>query len=260
VIIHRPALFQKRPACVLLDLDHTLYDYPSCNAAGMNAAVALAHERLNIPASELLHAFDQARTELKARLGAQAASHSRLLYFQGMVERAGLASQPALALQLDQAFWRAYLEEARLFDQAHAFLNDLRLLAIPVIVVTDQLAQIQIRKLVALGLDGLVGGLVTSEETGQDKPAAVNFQLALAKAAKTTTGDPVWMIGDDPVRDLAGAKQAIGAVTLHRTLAGRPVIASEAIDAAFHGFADLRTLLAGLGSPETFAARIGAAL
>jgi FMN phosphatase YigB (HAD superfamily) len=259
VILHRPALFQKRPACVLIDLDHTLYDYPSCNAAGMNAAIVLAHERLNIPAGDLLQAFAQARSGLKARLGPQAASHSRLLYFQGMIERAGVAGHSALALQLDQAFWRAYLNEARLFDQADAFLNDLHILDIPIVIVTDQLAQMQMRKLVALGLDSLIDGLVTSEETGQDKPAAINFELALTKAGKTTDG-PVWMIGDDSVRDLAGAKLAIGAVTLHRTPAGQPAVESEAIDATFHSFVDLRTVLAGLGSSATFAAKIGAAL
>lgn len=246
MILYRPALFQTRPACVLLDLDHTLYDYPSCNAAGMSAAIALAHERLNIPVDVLQDGFAQARNALKDRLGPRAASHSRLLYFQGMIERAGFARQAALALQLDEAFWRAYLDQARLFDQADDFLNDLRVMGIPSIIVTDQVAQIQMRKLIALGLDFLINGLVTSEETGQDKPAAVNFELALAKIGGAKADGPVWMIGDDLVRDLAGAKQAIGAVTLQRTPASQPIVEGDAVDAAFESFVDLRSLLAGL--------------
>ena len=137
MIIKRPKAFETRPACVLLDLDNTLYAYKVCNSAGMDAARALAQQTLNLAPADFDACFASARTELKARLGATAASHSRLLYFQRTIERAGFGSQPFVVLQLEQAFWRAYLGAARLHAGVLDFLDDLRIAGVPSVIVTD---------------------------------------------------------------------------------------------------------------------------
>lgn len=239
--IHNPAAFAERPAAVLLDLDNTLYDYAPCNAAGMAAATALAGDLLGIAAGDFARCFADARTELKARLGPVAASHSRLLYFQRTIERAGFASQPFATLQLEQAFWRAYLDAAVLFPGALEFLDDLRIAGVPAVIVTDLTAQIQLRKMILLGLDRVVDWIVTSEESGADKPAAAGFELALAKLGGVE--GPVWFIGDSVDGDMAGAREALGAVTLHKS--ARAVEGSQ-VDAIFDDFASLRRLFAGL--------------
>ena len=164
--IYKAEAFREPPNCVLLDLDNTLYDYAPCNGAGMAAARALAQKLLSIAAADFDGCFADARLEIKARLGATGASHNRLLYFQRTLERAGFSSQPFASLQLEQAYWRAYLDSAVLFEQVHEFLDDLRIAAVPVVVVTDLTAQIQLRKLTVLGLDSLIDWIVTSEESG----------------------------------------------------------------------------------------------
>lgn len=240
MIIKRTKAFMQRPACVLLDLDNTLYAYKPCNAAGMDAARSLAQQTLNLAPVDFDACFASARTELKARLGATAASHSRLLYFQRTVERAGFGSQPFVVLQLEQAFWRAYLGAAKLHPGVLEFLDDLRIAGVPSVVVTDLTAQIQMRKIILLGLDKYVEWIVTSEETGADKPAASGFELALAKLGGVE--GPVWFIGDDPECDLGGAKAALGAVTLQKVEDGTP--AAPQADAAFSDFGKLRKLFA----------------
>lgn len=240
MIIKRPTAFQQRPACVLLDLDNTLYAYAPCNAAGMEAARALAQRTLNLAPADFDICFSSARTELKARLGKTAASHSRLLYFQRTVERAGFGSQPFVALQLEQAFWRAYLGAAKLYPAVLEFLDDLRIAGVPSVIVTDLTAQIQMRKMTLLGLDKCVEWIVTSEEVGVDKPAATGFELALAKLGGIEGS--VWFIGDDPVADLGGARDAVGAVTLQKIETGGKAAAGA--DAAFSDFARLRKLFA----------------
>ena len=240
MIIKQPKAFAVRPACVLLDLDNTLYDYKVCNDAGMSAARALAQQALNLSPADFDTCFASARTELKARLGPTGASHSRLLYFQRTVERAGFGSQPFVVLQLEQAFWRAYLGAARLHPGVLDFLDDLRIAGVPSVIVTDLTAQIQMRKMILLGLDKYVEWLVTSEETGADKPAAIGFEIALAKLGGVE--GPVWFIGDDPDADLAGAKSALNAVTLQKTDNDRA--ASPQADAAFSDFGKLRKLFA----------------
>ena len=240
-------LFDQRPACVLLDLDNTLYAYAPCHAAGTAAAMALAEASLNLKPDDFTRCFADARTEIKARLGDQAASHHRLLYFQRMLERAGLASRPLEALQLEQAYWRAYLDVAVLFPDVIDFLDDLRLAQIPVVIVTDLTAEIQLRKLIALELDQRIDFIVTSEESGHDKPHPASFELALAKLGGVE--GTIWMIGDNHGCDLVGAKQTIGAVTLHYRH-GDAAAAPEgcaSTDAYFDQFGELSRLLQRLG-------------
>mgnify|MGYP000978832160 FL=1 len=241
IIVH-PEAFARRPSCVLLDFDNTLYSYETCNLAGMKAAATLAQRLLNLAPVDFDQCFRDARTEVKTRLGATAASHNRLLYFQRTIERAGFTSQPAAALQLGQAFWRAYMDAMELYPDALAFLNDLRIAGVPAVIVTDLTAQIQMRKLVLLGLDRVVDWIVTSEEAGGDKPDPRAFELALAKFGGVE-GD-IWCIGDSVENDLVGARQAVGAITLYK-VEGKPTRpASDAVDAVFANFADVRQLFA----------------
>ncbi|MGL4542431.1 MAG: HAD family hydrolase [Polymorphobacter sp.] len=235
--------FTTRPTAVLLDLDNTLYDYAPCNAAGMAAAATLAASLYGLSAADFGQCFADARVEIKARLGATAAAHSRLLYFQRTIERAGFASQPFAVLQIEQAFWRAYLDTAVLFPHVLDFLDDLRIAAVPAVIVTDLTAQIQLRKLILLGIDRMVDWLVTSEECGADKPSPLCFELALAKLGGVE--GPVWCIGDSIDADMVGAKNAVGAVTLLRS--GDAAARSHpAVDATFSAFADVRQLFARL--------------
>jgi len=237
--------FTRKPSCVLVDLDNTLFEYQPCNAAGMDAAKALTQKLLNFGSQDFDRCFADARSELKARLGPIGSSHSRLLYFQRMVERAGFGSQPLVMLQLEQAYWRAYLDASKLFDHAMDFLDDLRIAGIPAVIVTDLTTQIQLRKLIILGLDRVVDWIVTSEESGADKPAPNSFELALAKVGGVE-GD-VWMVGDDYRCDLFGAKSAVGAITLQKLHKGvAPPAREHDIDAAFNSFAEIRHLLTSL--------------
>lgn len=243
--IYNKAAFATAPSCVLLDLDNTLYDYASCNTAGMNAARGLAQQLLNISSTDFDRCFADARVQVKARLGSTGAAHSRLLYFQRLLERAGFASQPFVGLQLEQAFWRAYLDAAVLFQSVQEFLDDLRIGGIPTVIVSDLTAQIQFRKLILLGLDRLVDWIVTSEESGRDKPDPASFELALAKVGGVE--GPVWMIGDDIRCDLLGARHAIGALTLQKLCPrARPAEGAHEADAVFESFHEVRKMLRGV--------------
>jgi len=71
------------------------------------------------------------------------------------------------------------------------------------------------------------------------------FELAVKKVRPK--GDVVWMIGDSAERDVAGARVAVGAMTIQKLHAG--VIKGEgdlAPDAAFEHFRELRDLLGKL--------------
>jgi putative hydrolase of the HAD superfamily len=244
MIIRKAERFTQRPQCVLLDLDNTLYSYEPCHRAGMSEVAGLARELLNLPEADFLSHFSRARDQVKGRLGRVASSHSRLLYFQRTVELAGLGSQVGAALQLEQAYWRAFLEVSALNAEASDFLDDLRIARIPVVIVTDLTAQIQFRKMVFWGLDRLVDWIVTSEEAGSEKPAPASYQLAVQKASASENA-VIWMIGDTPA-ELAGAKESVGAVGLLKCDAGAARTVSAEADAVFESFKDLRKCLSAI--------------
>ena len=68
--------------------------------------------------------------------------------------------------------------------------------------ITDLTAQIQFRKMVYFDLDDLFDFVVTSEEAGANKPSAKPFELALKKV--NIDANDIWIIGDDPISDIAG--------------------------------------------------------
>ena len=227
---------------MLFDTDNTLYPYWPAHAAAQNAVREKVAAIFSISPEKFDEAFEEARNQVKARLKNSASSHSRLLYMQRMLEIMGLGSQVLLALDFEQTYWRTFLSNALLFDGVKELLDDVRLLGIPTAIVTDLTAQIQFRKVVYLGLDNYFDYIVTSEEAGFDKPHEAPFHIALEKMRPK--GDCIWMIGDDPVTDIRGAREKINAVTLQKTHEGVQVgTGSNLADASFTHFSELQELL-----------------
>jgi len=241
--------FDRLPDAILFDTDNTLYPYDPAHAAAQNAVREKVAKMFSISHADFDKAFTQARTEVKTRLKHTASSHSRLLYLQRMLEIMGLGSQVLLALDFEQTYWRTFLSNAILFDEVKELLDDLRLLGVPTAIVTDLTAQIQFRKIVYFGLDHYFDYIVTSEEAGFDKPHKAPFQIALEKMRPK--GDCIWMIGDNPVNDIRGAREEINAVTLQKTHDGvEEGVEHCAPDAVFSNFGQLRSLIGQLGAQK----------
>lgn len=241
------SILDHKPECVLLDLDNTFYDYEKAHVPAMKAVQAYAKKHLNIGESIFNRCFNDARDELKARLGKTASSHNRLLYFQRTIEKAGLASQPLSALQMEQAYWGEFFNNAILFAETLEFLDDLRIAGIPSVIVTDLTSQIQLRKILYFGINSYVDWIVTSEEAGSDKPHSSIFHLSLAKIGGVEGA--IWMVGDNPVNDIMGAKKSLKhCYTIQKLHKGISVGKSkyERPDATFKEFSEIRSLLSSI--------------
>ncbi|MES2977760.1 MAG: HAD family hydrolase [Pseudomonadota bacterium] len=251
--IYNPERFIRLPDAFLFDTDNTLYPYEPAHAAAMQAIRQKVSTTFAIAPADFDKAFKEARTQVKTRLEHTASSHSRLLYLQRMLEIMGLGSQVLLALDFEQTYWRTFLSNAVLFQGVKELLDDIRLLGIPTAIVTDLTAQIQFRKVVYFGLDHYFDYIVTSEEAGYDKPHPAPFQIAIEKMRPK--GDCIWMVGDNPVNDIRGARETINAVTLqkvhHDLKAGT---GNCAPDAVFDDFQQLRALIARLAGELRHAA------
>jgi putative hydrolase of the HAD superfamily len=247
--IFEPDRFTCLPNAVLFDTDNTLYPYDPAHSAAHQAVKEKVVSTFSISAKDFETAFYEARRQIKSRLGHTAASHSRLLYLQRMLEIMGLGSQVLLALDFEQTYWRTFLSNATLFEDVKELLDDLRLLGIPTAIVTDLTAQIQFRKVVYFGLDRYFNFIVTSEEAGFDKPHEAPFQIALEKMQPK--GDIIWMIGDNPVNDIRGAREKINATTLQKIHDGVEKGTGENTpNAIFKEFKEVRRLLGQLSKPK----------
>lgn len=245
--IQNPERFTRLPDAILFDTDNTLYPYDPAHAAAMHAVRHKVITTFSITEADFENAFDEARKQVKQRLKHTASSHSRLLYLQRMLEIMGLGSQVLLALDFEQTYWRTFLSNANLFDGVKDVLDDIRLLGIPTAIVTDLTAQIQFRKVVYFGLDHYFDYIVTSEEAGYDKPHEAPFRIAIDKMRPK--GKCIWMIGDNPVNDIQGAREKIEAVTLQKVHQGTDVgTGAGAPDASFNEFEQLRALISKLAA------------
>jgi len=234
-----PHLLLSRPAVVLFDLDNTLYAYDPAHAAGMAATRKKACALVGCTDEAFDQFFDQARREVKVQLVRNGAAHSRLLYFHRMVELFGMKSQPLLALDLEQTYWRTFLGSAKLFPDVKEFLDELRSAGVVTGLITDLTTQIQFRKLIYFGLDHSFDYVVTSEEAGMEKPSSAPYALMRRKLGETK--GTLWMIGDNGETDIAGSREHLAAVTLQKRHVGVKIEGGErAPEIVFDEFAELR--------------------
>lgn len=190
-------------AC-LLDLDNTLYAYEPAHNAALEAAFSLLarHESFAQLSQDAARLYKAARKEIHEELHGQAASHSRILYFQRLLELAS-CSNLSFAGDLETVYWDTFLERIELSEGAENLLRFLRARGIKIAIVTDLTAQIQLRKLRKLGLEPLIDAFVSSEEAGVEKPETRIFHRACKKLAVVV--EDAFVVGDSYERDVMGA-------------------------------------------------------
>lgn len=241
--INNQDILKLKPVAVIFDLDNTLYDYEKAHHASMEAVCTKVVKKLNISESQFFQAFNEAKDQIKRQLGETASSHSRLLYFQRMLEIIGLRSQVLLALDFEQTYWNTFLNTAEIFPDVREFLDDLRIAGIQTALLTDLTAQIQFRKISYWGLDRFFDNIVTSEEVGSEKPEKAGFELTMQKMRNPSNNGVVWMIGDNLEKDIKGAQKALSCYAILRQTKNGSSSSNIIPDAEFSNFADLRGML-----------------
>ncbi|QSW99782.1 HAD family hydrolase [Haloterrigena alkaliphila] len=197
---------------VLFDLDDTLYPYAPCKEAGLEAARTVALDLGYEFDREGFDAFYRSgRREAKRELAGTAATHERFIYFKRALEERTGEPRAGDALALGEAFWEAYLDEMELFPGVRETLETLRENGVAVGIVTNLTTRIQLEKVDRLGLEEHIDLLLTSEETGREKPGSVMFSLALSRL-ESRPSEAV-MVGDNIETDVVGAN-AVGLETV----------------------------------------------
>ena len=185
---------------VFLDLDNTLYSYAPCHAEALKSAFRTYRKYVAILSwKTFCSRYGHARKIIHERLAGQAASHSRLLYFQTLLELSSSRTDPRNTLRLEKSYWDAFLKRMRLKPWVLPFLRFCRKNRKAVLVVTNLTTDIQLRKLRELRLEKFVDYLVSSEEAGIEKPGIGIFRLALKKSG-CRPGEVLMIDDESPAR------------------------------------------------------------
>jgi putative hydrolase of the HAD superfamily len=197
---------------VFFDLDDTLYSYPECNEAGKAAAWGAANDRgYELSRAAFDDLYMEGRREVKRELAGTASAHERFLYFKRALEIHTGTHRSRDALALGEAYWGTYVEEMELFEGVRETLAELQAAGVDVAVVSNLTTRIQMEKIDALGIEEHVDLVLTSEETGREKPASDMFTLPLAKLDRRPS--ETVMVGDAVEADVEGGN-AVGLTTV----------------------------------------------
>lgn len=188
---------------VLVDFDNTLYEYAPCHEAGLKAVYEKYNEKNVISYDDFRMLYSNAQEKVKAMTCCQAASHSRFLYFQKLLEEINGKTCIEDTVEFEEIYWRSFEEKVILRKELVDFLVVCKEKGIKVCLITDLTASVQFRKMMATGVEKLVDFVVTSEESGVEKPDQAIFMLALSKL--DLFPEDVVMIGDDKIKDIDGA-------------------------------------------------------
>lgn len=187
---------------LLLDLDNTVYAYQPAHEAALKACES---EYMNHGfQTAFKDAYLHARNTVHHRLDGQAGMHARLLYFQQLFEDVSGSTRFDLSLKFEELYWQTFMSHMHPDEKVIQLIDFCNNGGIPVCIVTDLTAQIQHRKILKLNLQNQIKFMVSSEESGIEKPAAAIFRLALGKLQMSA--EEVAMLGDSQSKDIAGAE------------------------------------------------------
>ena len=187
---------------VIFDIDGTLYSYLANDKVAVKSLCEFAEKNLAVDKENFLKAYCEGRRIVKERLTDGGSRHSRILFFQTTLELLG--KNPFLYIrEMYECYWSNFLKGMKTFDGATEFIRKLKENGIKIALCTDMTAQIQYRKIHQLGLCDYIDFMVSSEETGLEKPAPIMFELALKKL--NVDAKEAAYFGDSLERDIKGA-------------------------------------------------------
>ena len=189
---------------IFFDLDGTLYSYKEGHSVGLHGAFDYWKTITDDDFEQFYEKYKQSRRNVKRFLKGTVGSHSRVLYFQGMVENDFQSSQPYHIAELTQRYWDTFIDSIEPFEGVETNLCNLLNKGYRLAIITNMDAEIQFRKLHQLNLDNYFTAVITSEEAGEEKPHPHIFLHALDRL-KVKAEDCI-MIGDNWEQDIEVAE------------------------------------------------------
>ena len=190
---------------IVFDLDNTLYDYDAAHALAFQAVTDYAGRTFGLKAEEFAALHKQGDRLLRERIGSVTASiHNRLLRYQVMLEETG---QPVShAPRMAELYWSVFLNVMAPYPGLKECMAELKSCGYTVGIGTNMTAEYQFAKLRRLGILEDMDFIVSSEETGAEKPDRKLFDCCFKKPG-CEAGECLF-VGDSLEKDAKGAQTA----------------------------------------------------
>ena len=191
-----------------------LYLTQASEQSSLHTVLSLMSNQYLVSYDELLRLYNRSRSLVKSNLDKTAASHSRLLYFKSMLETLCSENPCGDSLFYEQNYWDAYLLSMPRSPFLRPIFELLFYNKIKIGIVSDLTTEIQIKKLIQLGVSRYISALVASEEAGKDKPSLAPFSLIDQKLNPSNANLNYLMVGNDLTKDMLASKHALNAQTI----------------------------------------------
>jgi len=189
---------------VLFDLDDTLYDYDLPNKKALDIVHKIISKKIKISKEKFLIKFNQSKKEVRSELNHLPDSHDRIIYFQRFGEKINL--DLVFTLKLYDLYYSTFLKELKPQKSILKTFKEIKNQGIKIVIITNEVVEIQLRKLNQLKLSKYVDYFVASEDAGIDKPNKKIFLYALGKVKLKAS--EVLMVGDSESEDVKGARNS----------------------------------------------------
>lgn len=187
---------------VLFDLDGTLYSFKEGEAYAIGVVADRFEKETGFPHEKFRDENWRLFMKQCETVGPQAGCHSRGVRYQIFCEEHGFPLR--LASPMNDLFWNTFLGVIKPFDGAAETFDAIRARGLKIGIGTNMTADWQLKKLAVLGLIDKVDFVVSSEESGADKPDPKLFALCAEKAGCAPS--ECMFVGDSLEHDVAGAR------------------------------------------------------
>ncbi|MHA2347979.1 MAG: HAD family hydrolase, partial [Candidatus Hodarchaeales archaeon] len=188
----------------IFDLDNTLYDYDLCHNHGLKLAYEKWREiGYNESLEEFKELYSTSRIWVKKFLSDTAASHSRALYFQKLVETVEGIPNTKIIIKLYDSYYEGFYRNLQAFPKIDEVLQKLKQANYQLAIVSNMLAETQYRKLALLNLGDMFDFIITSQSVEHEKPHPHIYSHTLTLTGSSP--EETVMIGDSIVDDIEPA-------------------------------------------------------
>lgn len=198
----------KQYACILFDLDHTLWDYETNSEETLKELYSRFRiaEKGVTSFGYFFETFRRVNLDLWDRYdrGLIGQDVIRTERFHRVLYESGV-DDLSFSLEFSADYLRELPLKKNLLPQAREILDYLHP-RYPMTVVTNGFDEIQYAKMSSAGIDHYFKHVVTSQRAGNKKPSRKIFEFALGQSGHTP--ENAVMIGDNLQTDIAGAHAA----------------------------------------------------
>lgn len=186
---------------IFFDVDDTMYDEAHPKIKAVLQVVEYVSERLDMPVKDVYDTFLVSKKEIIHDLTGDPNQNNRAKWFERMLLNLKVAALDPE--ELSEMYWDIILDNIEVYYDFKFILPTLTD-QYDLYVLTDEIFEIQLKKLNKLNVRDAFRGIISSSHVGVVKPHPELFRHAMKTAG--STADISLMIGDSPKKDIHGGK------------------------------------------------------